>query len=37
VAGVVRVACEDGEGAVELLGEDYAGEFMRESDWAERE
>ena len=28
---------EDGEGAVELLGEDYAGELMREGDWAERE
>ena len=25
VAGVVGVAGEDGEGAVELLGEDYAG------------
>jgi hypothetical protein len=37
VAGVVGVAGEDGEGAVELLGEDYAGEFVGQGDESERE
>ena len=37
VGGVVGVAGEDGEGAVDLLGEDGAGEFMGQSDVAERE
>jgi hypothetical protein len=37
VAGVVGVACEDGEGAVDLLGEDGASELMGQGDGAERE
>jgi hypothetical protein len=37
MAGVVGVAGEDGEGAVKLLGEDGAGQFMRQGDGAERE
>ena len=37
MAGVVWVAGEDGEGAVDLLGEDGAGELVRQGDAAERE
>jgi hypothetical protein len=37
VAGVVGVAREDGSGAVDLLGEDDAGELVGEGDEAERE
>jgi hypothetical protein len=37
MAGVVGVAGEDGEGSVELLGEDYAGEFVGQGDESERE
>jgi hypothetical protein len=37
VAGVVGVAGEDGEGAVELLGEDDAGERVGQGDGAEGE
>jgi hypothetical protein len=37
VAGVVGVAGADGEGAVDLLGEDDGGEFVGEGDAAEGE
>ena len=37
VAGVVGVTGEDGEGAVDLFGEDGAGHFMRQGDVAERQ
>jgi hypothetical protein len=37
MAGVVGVAGEDGEGTVDLLGEDDASEFMRQGNVAERE
>jgi len=37
VAGVVGVAGEDGEGAVDLFGEDGAGEFVGQGDGAEGE
>jgi hypothetical protein len=37
VAGVVGVAGEDGEGSVDLFGENGAGEFVGKGDGAERE
>ena len=37
MAGVVGVACQDCTGAVELFGEDEAGEFVGHCDGAERE
>jgi hypothetical protein len=37
VTGVVGVAGEDGEGAVELLGEDDAGQLVGQGDESERE
>lgn len=37
MAGVVGVTGEDGEGAVDLFGEDGAGEFVGQGDEAERE
>ena len=37
MAGVVGVAGEDGEGAVDLFGEDGAGELVGEGDGAEGE
>ncbi len=37
MAGVVGVAGEDGEGPIELLGEDYAGELVGQGDESERE
>src|ERR1039458_9644904 len=37
VAGMVRVAGEDGEGTVDLLGEDDASELMGQGNVTERE
>lgn len=37
MAGVVRMACQDCTGAVELFGQNEAGEVMGQGDGAERE